>query len=163
MRRVTVVAVLAAALCVPATAAADDSSVYGAYVSRDADFTKLGKQVRRGLRTWRQSDFNRAKPALKALAATAKTCDELSSAIDAEQSSSDHGTRAKAAALASINYLGRSTITAAQGVRAGTHGHTARANRLLGKATRQLKTSGAKEKVARREFKAAGVEIKPAP
>ena len=40
------------------TATADDISVYGAYVSRDADFAKLGKQVWRGLKIWNRSGWD---------------------------------------------------------------------------------------------------------
>ena len=142
-------------------AAADDNSVYRAYVSRDADFVKLGKHVRRGMRIWYRSGWKRSKPALRALARTVKACDELIPAIDAEQPSSDHGARGKSAAIASVRFLGKSAATAGKGVRAGTAGHRARAKRLLARADRQLRQAGAEEKVARREFKAAGVQIKP--
>ena len=143
-------------------ALADDNSVYGAYVSRDADFAKLGKQVRRGLRTWNRSGRKKSKPALRALRKTVKACDELIAAIKAEQPSSEHGKKGKAAAIASVAFIRKSAVTAAKAVRAGTRGHNAKANKLFRQADRQLKRAGDKEKTARREFKAAGVQVKPA-
>jgi hypothetical protein len=163
MRRLITAVLAAAVLLVPAAgvARADDNSVYGAYVSRDADFTKLGKQVRSGLRSWSRSGLKRPKPALRALAATVQTCDELSSAIAKEQPSSSHGARGKKAALASVGFLKRFAATISKSVRAGTAGHRAKARGLLKLADRLSAQASSKETVARREFKAAGVKIKP--
>ena len=162
MRRAFAVAVaLALTFGIAAPAAlADDNSVYGAYVSRDADFVKLGKQVRRGLKTWKQSGYKRPKPLLRALGKLAKACDQLTAVIKAEQASSDHGAKAKAAAIASVHWLGRSAVTTAKGVRAATHKHRGRARKFARQADRYLDRSLKREKEARREFKAAGVQIK---
>ena len=158
---IVLMTVLGALLLVPTgVALADDNSVYGAYVSRDADFAKLGKQVRRGVKTWKQSGYKRPKPLLRALGKLAKACDQLTTVIKAEQASSDHGAKAKAAAIASVHWLGKSAVTTAKGVRAATHKHKGRARKLARQADRYLDRSLKKEKEARREFKAAGVQIK---
>jgi hypothetical protein len=163
MRTVALMAVLTAALLLPAgLARADDNSVYGAYVSRDADFTKLGKQVRRGLRIWKNSGNKRSGPALAALRDTRTAIGELSAAIEAEQASSTPGRHAKSAALASLRIFKREVTVAAAGVRAGTRGHRAKARRLLTQATRLARRSLAAQNRARRWFKKAGVQIKPA-
>jgi ATP/maltotriose-dependent transcriptional regulator MalT len=161
MRRAMVVAVMMAALCVPATAAADDSSVYGAYVSRDADFAKLGKQLKRGLRAWKASHYESPGQALSAIQETHKVLGEVTSAIDAEQPSSDDGKRGKAAALASVKALDRSVILLSRGIKARTAGHRARAAAFARKSDRQLARSIKAEKTARRAFRAAGVQVKP--
>jgi hypothetical protein len=160
MRRAMIVAVMVAALLVPVTAMADDSSVYGAYVSRDSDFTKLGKQLRQGLRAWKASHYKSPDQALNTIQETDKVLGEVTDAISAEQPSSDNGKRGKAAALVSVKALDGSVLALARGIKARTAGHRKRATRFANKADSLLVRSTKAEKVARRAFKAAGVQIK---
>jgi hypothetical protein len=75
--------------------------------------------------------------------------------------SSDHGQRAKSYAIACVRLLRQFSVTQAKGVRAGTNGHVRRSKKLIAAAGRQLDRAGSREKAARKEFKAAGVQIKP--
>src|SRR6476661_8630974 len=106
------------ALCVPATAMADDSSVYRAYVSRDSDFSRLGKELKRGIRTWKASHYKSDGQALSAIQKTHRVLGDVTDAIEAEQPSSDNGKKGKAAALVSVKSLDRSLILLGRGIKA---------------------------------------------
>jgi hypothetical protein len=161
MRRAILVVLALGAMLVPAAPAkADDSAVYGAYVSRDDDFTRLSKELRRGTRVWERSDYRRPGRMLRALRRIDRTCEELIPAIEREQASSDAGRRGKAEAIASVRHLRGSMRALAGGVRALTNGHRARARRLAGKSERLLKRSKAATRRARAAFQEAGVQVK---
>ena len=160
MKRLVLVLLLVSALLVPAMPAlADDNGVYSAYVSRDADFARLGKQVRRGLRVWKQSDYRRSEPVLTALRRTGALCTSLIGDIEAQEASSDAGRRAKSEAIASVRYLRGSTTAAAGGVRAVKRGQRSRALRLSRKTKRLASRSQAAERRAQAAFREAGVEV----
>jgi hypothetical protein len=148
-------------LLVPATSSASDQSVYDAYVSRDADFAKLGKQFRHDVKRWRTSGYKRRQPVLKDIPKIRKLIRTVSRAIKAEATSSANGKRAKAAALASLRYLDGSLASVATGIRALASGHRERARRSAHKADRLTSRSLKAEKSARKYFRAAGVQIKP--
>jgi hypothetical protein len=108
VRLISVLTAIAAALCLWApVASADDSSVYGAWVSRDGDFAKLGRQYRKDAKLWVSSGHARQGPVLKVLARSRKLCATVNQAIGAESPSSADGKRGKAAAVASDNFLAR--------------------------------------------------------
>lgn len=155
------VVVALAALLVPAgTAMADDNSVYGAYVSRDADFASLGKQVRAGLRTWKRSHYRRPARALRALRKTTRLIGDVSAAVKAEEPSSEPGRRGKAAALASMRYFRGSLTTLSASIRATTNRHPKRGLRLARKGERLSKRADRATRRARGAFREAGVQIK---
>jgi hypothetical protein len=162
MRNVAMVGLLAMALMlVPAgVAAADDSSVYGAYVSRDADFSRLGKQLRRDIRAWVRSGRKEPAAALQTIRESRTALADVARAIKAEDSSSDDGKRGKAAAIASVRDLSRSLKVLGGGIRARTAGRIAAAKRLAKRADRLLSRSLKEQKAARKAFRAAGVQIK---
>jgi hypothetical protein len=160
MRRMIVVTVMLLALLVPAAAQADDNSVYGAYVSRDADFSRLGKQLKKDIKAWVDSGRKRPAAALATIRQSRKAISEVSGAIKSEQASSDDGKRGKAKALASVHDLGASLKALAGGIRARTNGRVAAAKRLARRSDALLQRSLKEEKAARRAFKAAGVQIK---
>jgi hypothetical protein len=162
MKTAGLIAVLVAMLLLPAgVASADDTSVYGAYVSRDADFAKAAKQVRAGTRAWRRSHLKRPGKVLAALRRAGRLTRSLSATVKAEQASTDHGRAGKAAALASLRYLRLEFVAAAGSVRAATAHKPKRAKRLAAQADRLSKRALAAERRARREFKAAGVQLTP--
>jgi hypothetical protein len=142
-------------------ALADDSSVYGAYVSRDADFSRLGKQLKQDIKAWVRSGRKRPAAALKTIKESKVVIGDVLDAIKAEQPSSDNGKRGKTAALASTRDLGASLTALANGIRKRTAGHLAAARRAGRRADRLLTRSLKEEKAARKAFKAAGVQIKP--
>lgn len=161
MRRTLLVLVALAALLVPAgTAAADDQSVYGAYVARDADFAKLGKQVRAGLRVWKRSHYRRPARALRALRKTNRLIGEVSRAIEAQEPSSDPGRQGKAAALASMRYFRGSLTALSASIRATTNRHPKRGLRPAHRGERLSKRADRATRRARSAFREAGVQIK---
>src|SRR3954468_3020849 len=83
-----IVAAVAATLFAPAMASASDQSVYDAYVSRDSDFAKLGKQFRRDVKRWRDSGFKRRRAVLKDIPKIRKLIKTVSRAVKAETTSS---------------------------------------------------------------------------
>jgi hypothetical protein len=164
VRRVLALAIVAAAalsLLAPGVASASDQSVYDAYVSRDSDFAKLGKQFRRDVKRWTDSGYKRRRAVLRDIPKIRKLISTVSGAIKAEAPSSDNGEHAKSAALASMRYLDGSLAASAKAVRAIAAGHRKRARRLGNKIERLRSRSLKAEKNARKYFKAAGVQIKP--
>jgi hypothetical protein len=154
--------VLVGLLLLPAgVAQADDNSVYGAYVSQDAAFRKLGKQFRRGLRTWKRSHYKNADPAVKALSGSIDKLREVDILLAAEEASTDHGRRAKAEALASVRLLRRATTALRKGIRELTARKPKAALRHARQSRRLLKKAAAAETRARREFRAAGIQVDP--
>jgi hypothetical protein len=143
-----------------APALADDNSVYQAYISRDADFSRAGKEVRRGVRIVEQSNGRRTGPLQRALRKTRNLCTELIEVVEAEESSSDAGRRAKEAAIESIRLLRQSTVALSRGVTAAKRGQRRRAARLARQAERLADRSIAATRRARRAFREAGVDLK---
>jgi hypothetical protein len=148
-------------LLAPAAASASDQSVYDAYVSRDSDFAKLGKQFLRDVKRWKHSGFKRHRAVLKDIPKIRRLISTVSGAIKAEAPSSGNGKRAKAAALASLRYLDGSLAASGKTIRAIAAGHR-KAARRYSRRINPLKDRSLKaEKNARKYFRAAGVQIKP--
>src|SRR3954470_5911586 len=96
MRLTIALVVTAIALGVLAPAAlADDNSVYQAYVSRDADFSRLGKQLKKDLRAWVASHRTKPGPALATIRDSRSACSDVVAAIKGQQPSSGNGTKAR--------------------------------------------------------------------
>jgi hypothetical protein len=162
-RTLLILTVAAALFGVLAPAAlASDDSVYQAYVSRDSDFTRLGNQLKKDLKAWVRSGRTKPAPALKTIRQSRSLCGDVVTAMKAESPSSSNGTKAKKQAIASVRSLSGSLKALAGGIRARTAHHLAKAKRLAAKADALLKRSLREQKRARRFFKAAGVQIKPA-
>ncbi len=158
--RLTILTSLMALMLLPAGAQADDTSVYGAYVSRDAEFAQLGKEYARAKRTWLRTD--RMRRLLRSVKATRKFIAELSDAVAAQTPSSTEGARAKAYALRALKALSDSQSAVAKAVRAHAQGR--RGSQLIWADRAQSRADRAfhYERLARRHWKAAGVQIKPA-
>jgi len=140
-------------------ASADDSSVYGAWVSRDGDFAKLGRQYQKDLELWVRSGHKKQAPVLEVIAKTRKLCGTVNAAIGAESPSSADGKRGKSSALASDSYLAQSLGARASSIRARSAGRIRKARALAARADSLLACSGKAEKRARKAFKAAGVHL----
>src|SRR5438094_152502 len=113
------------------------------------------------MRTWCPSGRKKSKPVLHALSATTKLSTELISALRREQPPATTGSAQRATPSPACGCCGSFRSPQAKGVRAGTNGHVRRSKKLIAAAGRQLDRAGTKEKAARKEFKAAGVQIKP--
>lgn len=154
-----VLAATAVGVLAPA-ALADDNGVYGAYVSRDADFSRLGKQLKKDIKAWVASHHRKPAPALATIKDSRAACSDVIAAMKGEQPSSDNGTKARAHAVASVSDLRKSLGALAGGIRARTARHAAKAKRFAERANVLLKRSLKEEKRARSLFKAAGVAVK---
>jgi hypothetical protein len=154
-----VVAALAAGAFAP-PASASDQSVYDAYVSRDADFKRLGKQFVRAQRTFRRSGFRMSRPVLRAVGRTVKLLDALRPKIAAEQPSTDAGRRGRAAALASVRLFRKSLSHVRAGVAALKGGRRRAGARQFRRANRIADGSAKAERRARKAFRQAGVTVK---
>ncbi len=160
--RLTVLIALVALMLVPSVAQADDTSVYGAYVSRDAEFGKLGKEYRSREAAWQRSASRRnARLLLANVKKTRTLIAELSGAVKAQPSSSANGERAKSYALRSLRWFDRSEAAVQSAVRAGLdrrwHDEAVWGRR----ANARMDAAFDNETLARRYFKRAGVQIKP--
>ena len=131
-------------------------------MSRDSDFSKIGKQLKKDIRAWVSSGRTKPAPALKTIRRSRALCGDVVRAMKAEPASSSNGTNAKKQAILSVKHLSGSLKALAGGIRARTAHHVAKAKRLAAKADALLKRSLKDQKRARRFFKAAGVQIKPA-
>jgi hypothetical protein len=156
MRRTALATLLLTAL-LAAPAAADDRSVYTAWVSHDKEFTQLGKEFRRGQRVFRRSHGQRPQAALKAAKKTINLLDQVIPAMKAEQPSSDAGRRAKAHALASTRLFRASLVHAEKWLRAYAHGHPARGARERRQANRLVRRANRAVRAARKAFREAGI------
>src|SRR3954467_15018054 len=124
-----VVAAIAPGGLTPAGPAADNG-VYQAYVSRDADFTRLGKQLKKDIKAWVSSHRTKPGAALATIRETRGACADVITALKGEQPSSDNGTKARKLAIASVSDLRKSLSTLAAGIKARTAHHNAKARRL---------------------------------
>jgi hypothetical protein len=131
-------------------------------VSRDAGFSRLGKQLKKDLKTWVDSGRTKQAPALKTIRKSRALCGDVVAAMKGESPSSSNGSKAKRQAILSVKDLSASLKALAGGIRARTAHHVAKAKRLAAKADDLLDRSLREQKRARRFFKAAGVQIKPA-
>jgi hypothetical protein len=156
---VLIAAVIAFGVLAP-LALADDNSIYQAYVSRDADFSRLGKQLKKDIRAWVRS--GRTKPgAALATIRSRSTCADVVAEMQSQPPSSDNGLKARDLAIASVKDLRASLGFLARGIKARTAHHAAKAKRLAKKADALLARSLKETKQARKFFKAAGVQVKP--
>lgn len=162
LARWTILISLIALMLVPTGAQADDTSVYGAYVSRDAEFGQLGKEFRSRWAAWERSHSSaRARRVLSTVKRTRTVIGELSAAVQAQPSSSANGERAKSYALRSLKWFDSSQAAVASSVRARRAGRRHDEAVWLRRADARMDASGDNETLARRYFKRAGVQIKP--
>lgn len=159
MRRVAITALVLAGLLAP-PAAASDQSVYDAWVSRDADFSRHGKRLARQLDAADRSQYRRIRPAVRTLGKMIRTVNELQPVIRAEKPGSEAGKRGKARAIKSNRALRSSFRQARRWLRVRATGDP-RADRILARANRLARRAGRLTKSARKAFRQAGVTVKP--
>ena len=161
--RLLIMLSLVALMLVPSVAQADDNSVYGAYVSRDAEFEQLGKELRGRMGAWQRSHSRRTgRRVLDTVKKTRSAIAELSAAVKAQPSSSANGERAKSYALRSLRWFDSSQAALASSVRARLAGRRRDEVVWLRRADARIDAAADNETLARRYFKRAGVQIKPA-
>ena len=161
--RLTILISLVALMLLPSVAQADDASVYGAYVSRDAEFGQLGKEFRSRWAAFTRSHSTRNGRRVRATVKKTRTAiAELSGAVAAQPSSSDNGKRAKAYALKALKWFDSSQAAVASAVRSRLAGQLHDEAVWLRRSDARFDASADNEHLARRYFKRAGVQIKPA-
>ena len=141
-------------------AVADDQSVYDAWVSRDADFARLGREARSAEREWERSNGQRTRRFLRVIRATQRVLREVDAAINAQTPSSDNGTRGKTLALRSNAYFHASLGHLRRAIVAFKRRERRRAARHARAAEADLTRSGRAARGARRAFRAAGVQLR---
>ena len=134
-------------------AIATDATVEAAWDGDDAQFTKLGKQFRKGVRAWRKSGYRRPGTALKANRRARKLLRGTISRVKAQPSSTTTGERAKKLALASMSDFRKDITLEAAIIRRITAGKNA--DRLIKRSDRYQARSFRRSKSARKLFRQA--------
>jgi hypothetical protein len=155
VRRATLVLVSVCALLVAfaSPAAATDATVEAAWDGDDAQYSKLGKQFRKGLRVWHKSGNRKPGRALKANRRARKLLRGTIGRVKAQPSSSATGERAKKYALASMRDFAKELKYQAAIIRAITAGKSVKS--LARRGYRYTKRSRKRSKRARALFRQA--------
>ena len=149
-------------LALPAAPAmATDATVEAAWDGDDAQFTKLGKQFRKGLKTWRKSDYRRPCSALKAHRRARKLLKGTISRVKAQPPSTATGGRAKTLALASMRDFAKVLKLDVAIIRRLTARRNA--DRLIDRQAAYSKRSRTRSKRARARFRQAEREAAAPP
>ena len=160
-RRLTLLS-LVALMLVPSAAQASDQSVYDAYVSRDAQFAQLGKDFRSAMASFqRRATSRRAAAVLRVIKSTRAEIDTVRRAILGQPSSSANGKRAGEYALRSLKWFDSSQAAFASAVRAGRARRFRDESTWLRRADARMDAAADNERLARRYFKRAGIQLKP--
>src|SRR5213080_5558920 len=88
-------AAVAIAILAPATASADDQSVYDRWHSTHPRFVKLRKDFEKAERHWENSSYTDPKPAYKAARKTESLARKVSSEMQADTTSSSAGAQGR--------------------------------------------------------------------
>ena len=155
------VATLGAAL-LPATAAADDASVFAAYTGHDAEFVKLGKQYRRADRRARKHKGGATDAQLQAIAGIDRKINALTGVVVADmngqQPSSPGGERAKAYALQGIDLFVKGAEFDAQSCEQLIAHEVKMSDATFKKSIRAYKRAARYSKRAAKEFRRLGLK-----
>jgi hypothetical protein len=160
IRRLAVLTTITAALALPATAAADDNSLYAAFHGRDAAIQQAGAQYKKAARRsarhkLRSRAANRA--VIAADVAINQTLEALGPEVAAQQPSSDAGAKAKSCALKDLLAWDTANKWEIRGLRAANKRHWGRAARFLRRATRAIRRQDRYGVCQRKQFAAAGI------
>ena len=140
---------LLTALASPAMAT--DATVEAAWHGDDAQFTKLGKQFRKGFRAWQKSGNRKPGRALKANRRARKLLRGTIKRVRAEEPSSATGARAKRYAVGSMTDFAKELKYRAAIIRAITAGKSAKG--LVRRGYKYTKRSRRRAKSARKLFR----------
>lgn len=161
LRRILVIAAALAAVAVAAPVAlADDDSVYRAWTAHDDEFAQLGKDLRRQIGAWEDSHYRKGSKAIKTIDRTRATLAQVTSDVNAQQPSSDHGADGKKLALKSNAVFDASLAKMRKAIKLGMAGKLAKMRRARSEAEDLAARAIRYEKRARAAFKAAGVAVK---
>ena len=97
-------AAVAIAILAPASAAADDQSVYDLWHTTHPRFVKLRRDFEKAERHWENSSYRDPGPAYKAARKTEALARKISSRLKADTTSSTTGTKARSEALRGLNH-----------------------------------------------------------
>src|SRR2546423_6415191 len=99
-----IAAAVAIAILAPATAAADDQSVYGLWHTTHPRFVKLRRDFEKAERHWENSSYKDPEPAYKAARKTEALARKISSRLKADTTSSTTGEKARTEELRALNH-----------------------------------------------------------
>ena len=140
-------------------AQADDNSVYQAWGSQDAEIERWGEKIRATERS-RLSRRKKAARVIRLLDELRETVAEVTTAVKAEQPSSEKGTEAKSLALKTNARFDGGIVNTRKALRLFLDGASAgKVDRYLRRGDALFDEAVAYEKRARRAFKEAGVQV----
>src|SRR2546423_2375680 len=104
LRRSALALASAAALAVPAAAAADDQSVYDTWHTSHPRFVKLRQDFKKAEKHWEDSGYRDPEPAYRATRKTSKLAKQVSDQLRHDSTSSAAGAEARAHAMTGLNH-----------------------------------------------------------
>jgi hypothetical protein len=161
IRRAAVGLALGAALAVPATASADDQSVYNTFHRTHPRFKELKRDFERGERHWENSQYTDPGPAYSACKKTSGLVHIVNKRMSSKKTSSTTGEKARNRAISGLSYRRRWADAERSAIRAFMNFDGYNYIRLHRKAKGYRERFQRYEKLAFELFKKAGVKLNP--
>src|SRR2546423_11031679 len=152
-----IAAAVAIAILAPATAAADDQSVYDLWHTSHPRFVKLRRDFEKAERHWENSSYKDPGPAYRAARKTEALARKISSRLKADTTSSATGTKGRSEALRGLNHRRKWAEAERRAIEAFMRFDGDGYLRFHGDAKTYIRRAQNDEKEAQKLFKAAGV------
>jgi len=160
-RRCAVGLAAALALTLPATAAADDQSIYNSFHFSHPRFQKLRQDFERGERRWENSGYQEPGDAYRACRRTASLSKKVRDKMQAKEPSSETGSEAREHAVLGLKYRKRWADAERRAIENFMDFDGAEYIRLHRNAKEHIKRAQEYEAEAQKLFKQAGVDTSP--
>jgi hypothetical protein len=160
-RRWTLGLVAALALTLPASAAADDQSVYNSFHFSHPRFQELRRDFERGEQHWENSGYQEPGDAYRACRRTASLSRKVREKMQAKQTSSEVGSDARRRAVLGLKYRKRWADAERGAIEAFMDFDGDDYIRLHRKAREHISRAQDYEAEAQKLFKQAGVDTSP--
>ena len=152
---------VAFALALPATAAADDQSVYNSFHFSHPRFQKLREDFERGEQHWENSGYQDPDDAYRACRRTASLSKKVRDKMQAKEVSSDTGAKARRSAVLGLKYRKRWADAERRAIENFMDFDGADYIRLHRNAREHIRRAQKYEAEAQKLFKQAGVDTSP--
>ncbi|HKP91849.1 MAG TPA: hypothetical protein VJT75_17915 [Thermoleophilaceae bacterium] len=153
--------IAALALIVPATAGADDQSVYNSFHFSHPRFQKLRQDFERGEQRWEDSGYQEPGDAYRACRRTASLSRKVRDKMQAKEVSSATGTKARASAVLGLKYRKRWADSERRAIEEFMAFDGEAYIRLHRNAREHIARAQKYEAEAQKLFKQAGVDTSP--
>ena len=160
-RRCAIGLVAAFALALPASAAADDQSIYNSFHSSHPRFQELRRDFERGRQRWEDSQFQEPGDAYRACRRTASLSRKVRDKMQAKTPSSEVGSEARRHAVLGLKYRKRWADAERRAIEAFMDFDGAEHIELRRKARKHIARAQEYEAEAQKLFKQAGVDTSP--